>query len=240
MSAPGKPYEISYGSLVPQESECENLLVPVCLSSSHIAYGSIRMEPVFMILGHSAASAAALAIDRNESVQAIPYQLLREQLLGEGQVLEYDGPGYTGRLSIDPQKLPGIVVDDKDAKLSGRLDSEFVDAGIRRLGLSARWNADKGLRTARFTIALPRAGGYEVRIGFSEHSNRATNVPVTVVHAAGRTTKQVNQRQAGDHDETFTTLGTFRFSEQQAVVEISNAGTDGHVIVDAVQLLPVE
>ena len=58
------PYRISYGSLVPKRDQCENLLVPVCLSATHIAYGSIRMEPVFMILGQSAATAALLAIDR--------------------------------------------------------------------------------------------------------------------------------------------------------------------------------
>lgn len=82
-----KPYPIGYRSLTPKAGECENLLVPVCLSSSHIAYGSIRMEPVFMILGQSAANAAALAIDGKTSVQAVPYERLRERLLAEEQVL---------------------------------------------------------------------------------------------------------------------------------------------------------
>jgi hypothetical protein len=83
------PYQIAYGSLVPKKGQCENLLVPVCVSSSHIAFGSIRMEPVFMILGHSAATAAALAIDGDLPVQDVPYEKLRQQLLEEGQVLEY-------------------------------------------------------------------------------------------------------------------------------------------------------
>ncbi len=84
----GGPYAIAYGSLVPQAGECDNLLAPVCASASHIAYGSIRMEPVFMILGQSAATAAVLAIDGGTAVQDVPYERLRERLLADGQVLE--------------------------------------------------------------------------------------------------------------------------------------------------------
>jgi hypothetical protein len=82
------PYTISYGSLVPKKNDCENLLVPVCVSSSHIAFGSIRMEPVFMILGQSAAAAAVLAIDTNASVQEVDYEKLRGVLLSKGQIVE--------------------------------------------------------------------------------------------------------------------------------------------------------
>ncbi|HCO94699.1 MAG TPA: FAD-dependent oxidoreductase, partial [Phycisphaerales bacterium] len=85
---PGGPYPISYGTIVPKASECTNLLVPVCVSSSHIAYGSIRMEPVFMILGQSAATAAVLAIDEKINVQDVDYSKLRVRLLTDGQVLE--------------------------------------------------------------------------------------------------------------------------------------------------------
>lgn len=81
------PYEISYGSLVPKKEECENLLVPVCVSASHIAFGSIRMEPVFMILGQSAAVAATMAIDDRMAVQDIPYEKLKARLLEKGQIL---------------------------------------------------------------------------------------------------------------------------------------------------------
>jgi hypothetical protein len=84
---PGGPYPISYEAIVPKASQCTNLLVPVCLSSSHIAYGSIRMEPVFMVLGQSAATAAALAIDGSTNVQDVDYSLLRARLLADGQVL---------------------------------------------------------------------------------------------------------------------------------------------------------
>jgi FAD dependent oxidoreductase len=82
------PYQIAYGALVPKKGQADNLLVPVCVSSSHIAFGSIRMEPVFMILGQSAATAAALAIDGNTAVQDVPYVKLRERLLKDRQILE--------------------------------------------------------------------------------------------------------------------------------------------------------
>ncbi|MCK0191037.1 FAD-dependent oxidoreductase [Arenibacter sp. F20364] len=83
-----KPYPISYGALVPKTGECNNLIVPVCVSSTHIAFGSIRMEPVFMVLGQSAATAAAMAINGNTTVQDVPYVKLKEQLLKDGQRLK--------------------------------------------------------------------------------------------------------------------------------------------------------
>ena len=85
---PLRPYGIAYGSLTPLREEVENLLVPVCVSASHIAYGSIRMEPVFMILGQSAGTAAALAIDKGVAVQDLDYELLRTRLVADGQVLD--------------------------------------------------------------------------------------------------------------------------------------------------------
>jgi hypothetical protein len=91
------PYQISYGALVPKKGQAANLLVPVCVSSSHIAYGSIRMEPVFMILGQSAATAAVLAIDGKLDVQDVPYSKLRDRLLADGQVLEFQRPVPGGR-----------------------------------------------------------------------------------------------------------------------------------------------
>ena len=82
------PYQISYGSLVPKKDECTNLLVPVCVSASHIAFGSIRMEPVFMILGQSAAAAAVLAIEDDIPIQEVPYSKLKTILIEKGQILE--------------------------------------------------------------------------------------------------------------------------------------------------------
>lgn len=94
---PGSPYGISYRAIIPRRGECENLLVPWCLSASHIAFGSIRMEPVGMILGQSAATAACLAIEENTSVQGVGYEGLRETLLKDRQVLVWsDRPAPTG------------------------------------------------------------------------------------------------------------------------------------------------
>ena len=84
----GKPYGISYRSIVPRAGQCENLLVPWALSATHIAFGSIRMEPVFMILGQSAGTAACIAIDKSIGVQAVSYKELRARLLRDDQRLE--------------------------------------------------------------------------------------------------------------------------------------------------------
>ncbi len=85
--SPSSTYAVSYRAIVPSEKECNNLLVPVCLSASHSAYGSIRMEPVYMVLGQSAGAAAALAIEQKSTVQKLDYQLLKQRLLAENQIL---------------------------------------------------------------------------------------------------------------------------------------------------------
>jgi len=87
---PHNPYKIDLGTILPKKAECSNLLVPVAVSSSHIAFGSIRMEPVFMILGQSAATVAAMAIEGNKAVQEIPYAQIRNVLINDGQVLELE------------------------------------------------------------------------------------------------------------------------------------------------------
>jgi hypothetical protein len=87
---PARPYQIAYGSIIPKKEDCRNLLVPVCLSSSHIAYGSIRMEPVFMILGQSAATAAVLAVTSHSNVQDISMEELNNALIAQKQILRLD------------------------------------------------------------------------------------------------------------------------------------------------------
>ena len=85
------PFGIDYGAIVPKRAECANLFVPVCLSASHMAFGSIRMEPVFFALGQVAGTAAAQAIEAGCAVQDLAYGPLRARLLADGQVLEWKG-----------------------------------------------------------------------------------------------------------------------------------------------------
>ena len=234
------PYEIAYGSLVPKRGQGDNLFVPVCVSSSHIAFGSIRMEPVFMILGQSAATAAVLAIDSKIAVQDVPYAQLRERLLADGQILAYTAPPKkTGKNGIDPEKLPGLIVDDSAATLVGEWsESEaaksYVGASYRHDG-----NAKDGQFSARFDAPLKKAGQYEVRLAYPPNNNRASNLPVQILHADGKATVAVNERQAPPIDGQFVSLGTYRFAPgQPAAVIVTNAGTDGYATIDAVQWLP--
>jgi hypothetical protein len=82
------PFPISYRSIVPKKEECSNLIVPICLSATHIAFGSIRMEPVFMVLGQSSGAIASLVIEENKAVQDLEYNKIREILIAGDQVLE--------------------------------------------------------------------------------------------------------------------------------------------------------
>lgn len=83
-----RPYRIALGSIMPLKEDCTNLLVPVCVSCSHIAFGSIRMEPVFMILGQSAATIASMSIEKEKSIYDLPYDEIKEQLISDGQILQ--------------------------------------------------------------------------------------------------------------------------------------------------------
>jgi hypothetical protein len=86
---PERPYQIDLGAIMPKEDECSNLLVPVCISCSHIAFGSIRMEPVFMILGQSAGTVAAMAVERGKDIRDLKYEEIRKKLVTDGQILKY-------------------------------------------------------------------------------------------------------------------------------------------------------
>lgn len=233
--APARPYQIPYRSITPKRAECENLLVPVCLSASHIAYCSLRMEPVYMALGHASGLAAVAALRGGKAVQEIEVQALRARLREQKQVFELAGQ----EAIVFADKLPGVVVDDEHAQFTGEwTGSTFAGGGVEGAARHDA-NSEKGKKSARFTLQVPATGEYEVRLSYSPATNRATNVPVTIEHAEGTAQVTMNQRLAPKFDKFFVSLGSFRFTAGKAVVvTVSNAGTDGFVVADAVQLLP--
>jgi len=230
------PFPIAYRSICPKKTECSNLLAPVCLSASHIAYGSIRMEPVFMVLGQSAATAACQAIDAKTAVQQIDIAKLQKRLLADGQVLKWAGPKR--KPPIDPKTLPGIVLDDAEAKLTGAWSSSRSSPGYVGQRYLHDGNADKADKKAVFTAAILKTGRYEVRVSWTPHPNRASNAKIVIRHADGETTVTVNQKKKPKAG-SFEPLGVFRFvAGKTGSVTILAAGTNGYVIVDAVQFLP--
>ncbi len=235
------PYRISYRSIRPKKTDCENLLVPVCLAASHIAYGSIRMEPVFMVLGQSSATAAVMAIDAGGAVQDVDYAKLRERLLAEGQVLEWTGPvrNAVAATGLDPAKMEGVVVDNIDAQLEGHWASSASIGGFVGGDYIHDGNEAKGEKKGAFTPKLPRPGLYEIRIYYTANPNRATNVPVTISTRKDSKMVTLDQRKA-PRVGGYASVGAFNADAGNGLrVTISNTGTDGHVILDAVQFVPV-
>jgi len=232
------PYPIGYRSIVPKRDECANLLVPICLSATHIAFGSIRMEPVFMVLGQSAASAASLAIDTNVAVQDLPYETLKARLDADGQILNYVAPPRPAPKFTALDSIKGIVVDDDAAKLTGHWVPSVLSTGIHQ-GYRHDDDARDGNAAAVFTATLPASGEYEVQIAWVPNANRATKVPVRIEHAEGVAEATLDQREKPPIDGIFGTVGKFPFGTSGSVT-VTNTGTDGHVIIDAVRWVKVE
>jgi hypothetical protein len=220
------PFGISYGAIVPRKAECENLFATFCLSASHIAFSSCRMEPVFMITSQSAATAAALAIDDDLAVQDVPYAKLRLQLLADRQILEWgaSGPGGTNGLVIDNESPAGVTIVGSwttSTGAPGYNGSNFIHDG----------NAGKGTKSVRFTPDLPETGNYDVYLRWTANANRANNTPVTLSYSGGATNYSLNQQANGG---VWNLLGTFPFEAGTAGnLLIENTGTAGFVIADA-------
>lgn len=189
-----------------------------------------------MVLGQSAATAAAQAIDQGTTVQAIDAARLKERLLKDAQVLDFESPPLTAKIVLPKERLAGVVVDDQDAvrvgfDKSSAAHSTYVDSGYHHDNDSA-----KGEQSARFVPDLPKAGRYEVFVAYPVNANRAANVPVKIKHADGVATVTLNQKQKPKVQGLLEPVGTFRFEAGKAgYVEISNAGTQGFVTIDAVQ-----
>ncbi len=137
--------------------------------------------------------------------------------------------------------LPGIVVDDTQAKKVGEWKASQWSGAYVGDGYIHDLDAGKGEKTLTFQPEIPQSGRYEVRLTYSAADNRAPNVPVTIFSADGEKTVMVNQKQPPEIDGLFHSLGQYRFEQNgQGYVIISNEGTKGHVIADAVVFIPVE
>ena len=236
IGVPISPYSIAYGALVPKRGEIANLFAPVACSATHIAYGSIRMEPVFMILGQSAATAAVLAIDGNLAVQDVPYAALRARLLADGQVLEHESSKEKpkGHGSAKPAaSLPGVTVDDDEAMLSGDWKQSSANGGFVGSGYRHDDKGSTGTVSATFVGRLPSAGTYAVSLTVVPNSNRSRDALVRIEHADGVAEIRADLTGKGA-SEGLLALGTYRFPAGPAKVTVTNAGAKGYVLIDAV------
>jgi hypothetical protein len=217
------PYPVSYHSLTPLRGECSNLLVPVCVSSTHIAYGSIRMEPVFMVLGQSAAVAASMAIEAGCDVQEVDVKALRKILKSNPYL---DG------------SAPEILVDDTDIdKVQGQWWWE------KRFGshykTSFMYSANQPMNS-RYTFlpSLKKAGKYALYFYCTALSDEELPdcLSLSVRHAEGESSVAVAPKE---NKGVWAKLGVYTFDEQAAVT-VDGEKTKGPVFADAILLIPEE
>ena len=235
----GQPYQVPYRSLTPKRDECVNLLVPVCLSSTHVALSSIRVEPTWMMLGQSAGVAAAMAYATKTDVQNLPYDELKQRLLKQKQVVDFPADSKT---SLAPsggavKKLSGIVLDDRVAEKTGIWKESQNFRPFIGDGYVHDDKAGDGTASLTFKAKIQRSGSYDVRLAYSPHATRASNVPMSVTIGDKRRVISVNQRLALDTGSAFRTVATLDLEAGQMVtIRFSNERTDGFVVVDALQL----
>ena len=245
------PYPISYRCIVPKKEECRNLLVPVCLSASHIAYGSIRMEPVFMELGQSASIAAGLAIDKGLSIQEVNAAGLR-QVLKTNPLAD----GSTPEILLDNDDTAHIVVNggwikqQQDSYGFSRLvdtpPGKVVAAASGAIAAASGAVAAAGessageLKTVRFLPEVVKTGEYVLYIYIPRIKNETSFTTVTI---SGK--KELRVKTGGLSIEGQTTgqwVEAGKVSLKKGMdnyIEISNKGADGAVVADAVLLVPV-
>lgn len=221
------PYPISYRALVPKAEECSNLLVPVCLSASHIAYGSIRMEPVFMELGQSSAIAAATAIDRHIPIQEVDAATIRDTLRNDPLA-----DGSTPEILVDNDDSTGVTVE-------GEWIREKHDSyGFSRL---TDMHKDQSFRQVRFNIPVTASGTYTLYLYVPRIQNASSTTNVTV-SAGGKVTETGiptgRLRVEGQTSGEWMECGQYLLEAgKDNYVAISNKGADGVIVADAVLLI---
>lgn len=218
------PYPISYRSITPKREECTNLLVPVCLSASHIAFGSIRMEPVFMLLGQSAAKAASLAIDAGVKVQEIDVK--------EIQRMYEEDPLLDG-------SAPDVLVDDTQIELPA--DSKWERAKSNRgFGPSyIKLEKTRGKQSIQFPVNVQKDGKYDLYIYFVRNQQSTERAEI-LIHNGKETSKFILEQKEiivrGQTSGEWVSVGEYDLKAgQPAHVEFNNNGNvTGIVIADAV------
>ena len=224
---PPQPWPIAWRALTPVEADCPNLLCTFALSSTHAAFSSLRMEPVFMITCQAAATGAARALDLARPVQQIDVDWLQGRLRADGQLIAWR------------QAPPGsVITDTEDAAttVAGSWTQATAIAGFNGRHYLSDGNTAKGTNSVVFRPQLPAPGRYRVSLTWRWNPGRATNVPVAITHGGGTASLTVNQNT---NPGTWTDLGVFSFPDGSTpTLTLSNAGTDGTVIADAVLWSP--
>ncbi|MBR2170377.1 MAG: FAD-dependent oxidoreductase, partial [Alistipes sp.] len=224
----GLPYDISYRSITPKREECSNLLVPVCLSASHIAYGSIRMEPVFMLVGQSAAKAACLAIDGGVKVQEVDYRDIQ-------RMYEVD-PLLDGTAA-------DIVIDDTAIEVDEKSDWKRIKANNGYGRSYFTLDPVRGERRLRFPFEVKESGKYKVYTYYINLWNAGTKV--TELELFDGKQKQTLWLDAakivvkGQTSGEWVLLGEYELSAgEKGYVDFTNNGkVTGKVVADAVLLV---
>lgn len=219
------PYPVSYRSVIPKESECKNLLVPVCLSASHIAYGSIRMEPVFMVLAQSSAIAASLAIDKKIALQQLDAKAIQKTLK--------DNPLLDG-------SEPDMIVDDADAN-SVIVIGTWKKLKRRSYGPSMLvTDVQTKNASVRFMPSIKSSGSYSVYTYLPKVANMAEEIPVFIYDGKKSHTKKIRSEEINVKGQTsgeWIFLGEYNFQKNgKAYIEVSNKNANGAVVADAVLL----
>lgn len=231
----GYPYQVPYRSILPPPAECDNLLVPVALSCTHVAMSSLRIEATWMLIGQSAGIAAALAKTKDIAVQDLSYAALKPRIEAQGQVLALPA-------GFGPET--GILLDDSAAELAGTWTSStrmtpFVGAGYRFTG--AAGVANDGSATATFRFTAPKSGSYQVSMAYTPDASRATHVQVSFSSGTQVTRFSVDQTVARPAGSTYRQIGPVQLvADQETVVTIRTAGTSGFVMLDAIRLAPFD
>ncbi|MDR0546770.1 MAG: FAD-dependent oxidoreductase, partial [Dysgonamonadaceae bacterium] len=233
--APYRPYEMPYGALVPKQTECSNLLVTICMSATHTIYGSLRMEPTFMINGQAAATAATLAANNNLAIQQINIQQLQTRLTAQGQILHFQsGDAFY----IDKEAISGIVLDDEEAVLKGNWSHSVAAGPFLMYSYRFAQQSATETATAQYNLNLPDDGDYEVQIMYSPAVNRSKKARVVISGSQSDEIAYVDMTQNFTAPNYWRSLGIYHFSKTgNPKITISNQGENGIVIADGVRLI---